>query len=88
MIHYGGYGQRGFAVHEPGRQIGAVAAEVVESTGAILRGIGKPVSEIQEAADLFRALVAVLDNDAAELAQAAVLKFHMAARLLEYQVVS
>src|SRR5208337_2390649 len=75
VVDYGGDCERGFAVHQPGGQVGAVAAEVVESAGAVLDGVGEPVEELRSYADLLWTLVAVVGYDAANLAQAAGLRF-------------
>ncbi len=66
--------ERGFAVHEPGHEVGAVAAEVVESAGAVLGGIGEPLEEFGLDADFFRALMAVVNDDFADFAEAPLLE--------------
>jgi hypothetical protein len=73
VIDDGGDGEGSLAMHEPGHEIDAIAAEVIQGAGAVLRGVGKPGEEFGRHADFLGALMAVVDNDAADLAQAAVL---------------
>ena len=70
----GGDAERSFAVHEPGHEVGAIAAEVVESARAVLRGIGEPLEKFGLNADFFGALMAVVNDDFANFAEAAVLQ--------------
>ena len=65
----GGHAERSFAVHEDGHQIGAVAAEVEESAGTVLGGIGEPGEKLGADADLFGPFVAVMHDYLADLAQ-------------------
>ena len=58
----GGHGDRGLAVHEPGHEVGAVAAEIADGAAAVQDGVGEPVQEVGAAANLFWALVAVVGD--------------------------
>src|ERR1019366_5663983 len=69
------HSERGLPMHQPGHQVDAVAAEVIEGAGTVLGGIGEPVEEFRTDADFFWALVAVVDNDTANGAKAAVFRF-------------
>ena len=44
----GGDGDGSFAVHEPGHEVGAVAAEVGEGSVSVLGGIGEEGEEVRE----------------------------------------
>ena len=59
------------AVHEDGGEVSSVAAEVEEGSGAVLDGVGEPGEPLGADADLFGALVAVVDDDFAEVAKLA-----------------
>jgi len=63
VVGDGGDGDGGLAVHEPGHEVGAVAAEIAAGSAAVLHRIGEPVQEIGAAADLFWAFVAVVDDE-------------------------
>jgi len=54
-------------VHDPGGQVGAVAAEVEESAPSVLFRLSEPGEELRADADLFAALMAVVDGDFAEI---------------------
>ena len=60
-----------FAVHDPGGEVDAVAAEVEESAAAVLFGVGEPGEELGADADFFGALMAVVDDELAEVADLA-----------------
>ena len=62
VVGDGGYGDGGFAVHEPGHEVGAIAAEIADGAAAVFNGIGEPVEEVGAAANLFGAFVAVVDD--------------------------
>src|SRR5580698_6009448 len=70
VIDDGGHGDGRFAVHEPGHQVDAVAAEVIKGAGAVLSGIGKPLEEVGADTDFFGAVVAIVDNNATHFAEA------------------
>ena len=64
-------GDGGFAVHEPGHEVGAVAAEVCEGSVSVLGGIGEEGEEVGGDVDLDWAFVTVADDgfdDGAEVA--------------------
>lgn len=71
----GGDAQGGGAVLDEGHEVGAVAAEVEEGAGAVLDGVGEPGEPLGADADLFRAFVAVVDDDFADVAELALLYF-------------
>lgn len=50
-------------LHEPGDEVGSVAAEVGEGAAAVEDGVGEPGEEVFRAADFARALVSVVDDD-------------------------
>ncbi len=58
----GGDGDRGLTVHEPGHEVGAVAAEVAYCAAAVQDGVGEPVEKVGATADLFWAFVAVVGD--------------------------
>ncbi len=70
-LHDGCDAERGLAMHEEGGEVGSVAAEVEEGARAVLDGIGEPREPLGAYADLFGALVAVVDDDFAEIAELA-----------------
>ena len=57
---------RNLSVQQPGSQVGPVAAEVDDRAAAVQDRVREPVQELLAAADLRRALVAVIDVDADE----------------------
>ncbi len=59
------------AVHDPGGEIDAVAAEVEERACTVLFGVGEPGEEGWADADLLGAFVAVVDDELAEVADLA-----------------
>ena len=67
----GGDGEREFAVHDPGGEVDAVAAEVEERAASVLFGVGEPAQKLGTYADLFGALMAVVDDELAEVADLA-----------------
>ena len=67
----GADGEGEVAVHDPGGEVDAVAAEVEEGSGAVLFGVGEPGEEGGADADFFRAFVAVVDDELAEVADLA-----------------
>src|SRR6185503_10146958 len=72
LVGDGGDGLGSFAVHEPGHEVDAVAAEVVEGAGAVLLRVGEPLEEFWLNVDLLWAFVAVVDDDAADIADTVV----------------
>jgi len=62
MVDEGGDRDGGLAVHEPGHEVSAVAAEVAECAAAVQDGVGEPVQEVGAAADLFWAFVAIMGD--------------------------
>ncbi len=64
----GGDGERELAVHDPGGEVDAVAAEVEEGTGSVEFGVSENGEELGADADLFGAAVAVVDDELAEVA--------------------
>ena len=64
----GGDGKGKLAVHDPGGEIDAVAAEVEESTSAILFGVGEPVEKLWTDTDFFGTAVSIVDNELAKWA--------------------
>ena len=68
-------GDRGRAVivHQPGHQVGTVAAEIEERAGAVLDRIGQPLEELLLHVDLLRALVAVHRDHLADVASGVLL---------------
>ncbi len=58
-------------MHDPGGEVDAVAAEVEECAGAVLFGVGEPGEEFGADVDLCGALVAVVDDELAEVADLA-----------------
>ena len=68
-LHDRGDGEWGLAVHKDRGQVGAVAAEVEESAGSVLDGIGEPGEPLGADADLFGAFVSVVNDDFAEVAE-------------------
>ena len=64
----GGDGVGAAAVHQPGHQVGAVAAEVEEGAATVEFGIVEPGEELRLDVDLRGALVAVVDDYLANFA--------------------
>ena len=62
MMEYGGHGDGGFSVHEPGHEIGAVAAKIAAGAAAIFNRVGEPGEEVGAAANLHRTLVSVVND--------------------------
>jgi len=75
-------------VHEPGHEVGAIAAKVVEGAGAVLGRVSEPLEKFRLNPDFFRPLVAIVDHHLANLAKRFSRSRSKTARLLEYQVVS
>ena len=61
-------GERALAVHKPGHQIGTVTAEIEESAAAVELRIAEPTEKFRADIDFFWALVAIMDDDFADLA--------------------
>src|ERR1700722_6868216 len=62
MVGEGGDGDGSLAVHEPGHEVSAVAAEVAEGAAAVQDGVSEPVEEVGATADLFWAFMAVVGD--------------------------
>jgi len=63
----GGDGERAAAVHEPGDEIGSIAAEIEEGSGSIAFRVGEPGEEFRRDADFLGTLVAVVYDDFADV---------------------
>src|SRR5580704_6065017 len=68
MLGDGGYGVGAAAVHQPGHEVGAVAAEVEEGATTVELGIVEPGEELRLDVDFLGALVAVVDDYLANFA--------------------
>src|SRR6185503_515746 len=64
---------RGFTMHEPRHEIGAVTAEVEECARAIAGRVGEPIEEFGWDANFFGAVVAVVNHNFADVSESAVL---------------
>ena len=69
LLRDGSHGFRALAVHQPGHEIGAVAAEVEESASAIQFGIGEPAQKFRTDADFFGTAVTVVNDDFADVTE-------------------
>jgi len=67
-LQYGGNCKRFFSFHQPGDEVGAVAAEINHSASAVFNRIGQPFEKFVVDADLFWSLMAVMDNNFSNLA--------------------
>ncbi len=64
----GGDGEGALIVHQPGHEVGAVAAEIEERAGAVLHGVGEPREKFGLNVDLLRTLMAVHGDHPADVA--------------------
>ena len=72
----GGDGDGRLAVHQPGHEVGAIAAEIAQRAAAIFNGIGQPIEEVRAAPDFLGSLVAVMDDHFAGVADSVLFVYH------------
>ena len=62
-------------MHQPGHQVGAIAAEVIQSPSAILRRVRKPAKKLRGDANLLWSLMPVVDHHPPDCAKPALFHF-------------